>query len=546
MFSGSGSGSGPCISDPQDGTLIPQNWLRPRFAFTGSAAAYQITLTTTRQANPLVAYTGTNSWTLPKDVWDSLRADSWGDKVSVQICAAGGGCSMSSFTIAPASAGGSMIYWAAVGDMNGDSWLEGFAPGDESVATTLTVPSVQANLFRDQGGNATNGGAAECIGCHSAVPDGASVTFIDFWPWPGSTANVKPVGDAGTTGQVPSWLTPQGGVQLSLPWLGAITFSKMDWMNEKVAVTTYGCPTPTGSTWTMQELPWWTGQTCSTQSPTLMWMQLDAPAAAWDAGNSGAPMVVDQVMGGFGTSWGFIERTGDTNGAEFANWSHDGTKIIYVSTNAGKDGRLASGTADIYSVPFNNKMGGAAAPVSGASDSSAQEYYPSFSEDDKFIAFDRSTQMGSNGMYYNPYGEVYVVPAGGGTATRLNANDPVSCLSSKSPGVYNSWPKWSPDVESCPDGNTYYWIVFSSARLNLPFQVSNFKMGSADGPTSQLYMTAVTVDGNGNVTTYPALYIWNQPTTSLSDSPAPGKPQSNHTPVWETIAIPRHPTPQVN
>jgi hypothetical protein len=465
------------------------------------------------------------------------------------------GCSTSSFTIAPSSAGGSMIYWAAVGDNNGDSWLEGFAPGDESVATTLTVPSVQATQYRDSGGNLVSGGAVECIGCHSAVPDGASVAFIDFYPWPGSAANVKPVGDAGTTGQVPSWMTPQGAIQLAMPWLGVVTFSEADWMNEKVAVTTYGCTPPSGTT----NLPWRNG--CSNQTPSLIWTQLDAPQVpAWDAGgfNSGST-AIDQVMAGYGTTWGVIERTGDIagNGAEFANWSHDGSKILYVSTNAGKDGRLATGTADLYTVPFNDKKGGAATPVKGASDPAVAEYYGSFSKDDSYIAFVSAKMQGSQGMYYNPYGEIEVIPAGGGSATRLVANDPVACPVSymqngqtmtttpKSPGVFNSWPKWSPDVESCPDGNTYYWIVFSSARQYLPFNNSNFKMGSSDGPTSQLYITAISVDGSGKITSYPALYIWNQPTTSLADAPVPGQPQSNHTPVWETITIPRHPVPTV-
>ncbi len=576
LFSGSGSNTGgPCISDPQEGTLIPQNWLRPRFAFSGaSGQVYQITLTSTRQASPLVAYTGDTSWTLPKTIWDALRGDSWGDTVNVKICAvakSGGSpaCSTSSFTIAPASAGGSMIYWAAIGPSAApptgsvaQSWLEGFAPGDESVATTLAVSDVQAGLYKSQNGNT---GPTQCIGCHSAVPDGESVAFVDAWPWPTSTANVKPVGDAGTTGQPPSWLTTQGGLQLSLPWLGTLTFSKTDWLTEKVAVTTYGCPVPaSGATWTMQQLPWWTGATCENQKPTLMWTQLDATTQPlFDAGqNSGAPSMVEQVMGGFGTTWGFLARTGDPNpGVEFPNWSHDGTKVVYVSTDAGEDGRLASGKADLYTVPFNNKQGGMATAVSGASDPNIAEYYPAFSEDDQFIAFDLAKMQGPNGMYFNEYGEIYIIPAGGGTATRLAANDPVACPVSfvqngqtlittpTSPGVTNSWPKWSPDVESCPDGNTYYWIVFSSARLQMPFNTANWAGSpspSPDGPTSQLYMTGVSVDGSGKITTYPALYIWNQPTTSLSTAPIPGQPQSNHTPVWETITIPRHPNPVVN
>jgi hypothetical protein len=166
-----GSGSAPCLVEPTTGTLIPQNWVRPRFRVVPATGQnlFEITLTTTRQANPYVIYTTSTSWKMPKTVWDALRADSWGDSISVTVR----GVNMSSgapssttgtFTIAPANAGGSMIYWAATGDQNGLSWLEGFGPGDESVATTLLVSQVQEKLYRDQGGNAQEAGATQCIG----------------------------------------------------------------------------------------------------------------------------------------------------------------------------------------------------------------------------------------------------------------------------------------------------------------------------------------------------------------------------------------------
>jgi hypothetical protein len=488
----------------------------------------------------------------------------------VKICsvASGGGspaCSTSSFTIAPASAGGSMIYWAAIGDWSGDSWLEGFAPGDESVATTLQVTDVQAKLDRDANGNLQSNGAVNCIGCHSAIPDGESVAFVDWWPWPTSVANVKPVGDAGTTGQVPTWLTTQGGLELGVSWLGPLSFSKTDWSTEKIAITTYGgVPFDYSSDSNLRQTIPWGGQTWSTQSPLLMWMQLDAttPTGYFDAGQYQTlePQRAT-LMAGYGTSWGFLARNGDSNGAEFANFSHDGTNVLYVSTNAGQDGRLASGRADLYTIPFNNKAGGQATPVMGASDPNAAEYYPAFSEDDKFIAFARATQQGPNGMYYNQYGEIWIVPSGGAPKpTRLAANDPVACpvavtnngtttmMTPTSPGVTNSWPKWSPDVESCADGKTYYWVVFSSSRNYIPFSNPNGNFnprnGGPKGPTSQLFITGVTVDGAGQIATYPALYLWNQP--AANSLVKTGNTQSNHTPVWETIAIPRHPQPVVN
>jgi hypothetical protein len=292
-----------------------------------------------------------------------------------------------------------------------------------------------------------------------------------------------------------------------------------------------------------------------------MWVDL-AAAGAGPSPTDTAAMVEANALAAFGTSWGFITRTGDANGVEFPTWSHDGKSVVYTSTNSGQDGRLsgvnwvgpvgmqtlmANGTADLYSVPFNAKMGGTATAVPGASDATLWEYYPAFSGDDKFLAFVRSKPTTPNGMYYNPNGEIYIVPFGAANATptRLVANDPSACSMPKasSPGVTNSWPKWSPDVESCPDGNTYYWLVFSSTRQGIPFTAKNLQNGVM-GPTSQLYITGVSVDGTGKVTTYPALYMWNQPSTDSLHMP--GNPQSNHTPIWETVNIPRPPPPVVN
>jgi hypothetical protein len=540
--SGDGPGPSPCLVDPEDGTLIPQNWVRPRVRVipAGAQNLFQITFHTSRQANDYVVYTSSKTWKMPKTVWDALRGDSWGDEVTVTVRGvntAGGSpaSAKSSFTIAPAAAGGAMIYWATTGDQNGLSWLEGFAPGDEGVATTLEVSNVQAKLYRDQGGNATGGGATQCIGCHSAVPDGQSVSFVDFWPWPASAASVDP----SSTGAVPSWLTPGGAQALSLPWLGIATYSKALWVNgEMVAVTTYGCPQPVAGN--QQSYPW-SGATCSDQtSSSLAWIDL-ASSAASSSATSGWQLGQDVVSSGLGNSFGFLSRSGDSRGAEFPNFSHGGDAIVYVSTNAGKDGRLGSGEADLYTVPYGGRRGGQAQPVPGASTPSAAEYYPAFSPDDGILAFVRATTQGPNGMYYNPGSEVFIVPASGGTPVRVAANDPPACEGAPgSPGVTNSWPKWSPEAEAC-GGSTYYWLVFSSTREGVAFNSGNGNFKSPpDGPTSQLFIAGVVVDSSGTATTTPALYIWNQATRSASHN---GDPQSNHTPIWEEVNIPRPPPP---
>jgi hypothetical protein len=555
---GSMSG-GPCLVEPTDKTLIPQNWLRPRFRYVPAAGQnlFEIRLHADSETNDYLVYTTSKTWKMPNGHkagtagdWDTIRASIWGQDITVTVR----GVNMSDpsskpagttakFRIAPAGAGGAMIYWAAAGDKPGDSWLEGFNVGDEHVATVLTPAQVQLQISRDQGGQLQTmtppAGSVQCIGCHAAIPDGVdggvgkSVAFVDFYPWTGVVSEVE--SDAG--GVVPAWLTGGGGQAFSQPWIGLPTFSKTDWATgEHIAIASYGCPPGTstsGGSW----YPW-NGSGCSDQpSAGLAWFDLSSSATAIASTNSydvGMGVGKDQ-----GTSWGILQRTGDTRGAEFANWSHDGRTIVYVSTNAGKDGRLATGTADLYTVAYNARQGGAAAPVMGASDATWAEFYPSYSPNDSFIAYNRAP--GAENMYYNPHDEVFIIPSDGGMATRLDANDPPACLGLKVPGVTNSWPKWSPSVQQCSDGVTYYWIIFSSSRDGSTFNPAYFKMGlSAPLPTSQLYLTAVTVDKDKNLQTYPALYVWNQPATSAAFA---GSNQSNHTPVWEEVAIPPPPPP---
>ena len=146
------------------------------------------------------------------------------------------------------------------------------------------------------------------------------------------------------------------------------------------------------------------------------------------------------------------------------------------------------------------------------SDPSVQEYYPAFSPDDALIAYSRAPN--DKNMYNQPLAEVYVIPSGGGTGTRLSANDPPACTGVTSPGVTNSWPKWAPSATTASGGRTFYWIVFSSTRI---------------GALPQLFVTPVVVTG-ASMQTYAALYLWNQPST-----------EGNHTPAWEYFKIPPPP-----
>ena len=117
-----------------------------------------------------------------------------------------------------------------------------------------------------------------------------------------------------------------------------------------------------------------------------------------------------------------------------------------------------------------------------------------------------------------PQTELFVIPTAGGTATRLAANDPPQCPGQMaSPGIDNTWAKWSPEVQTAPNGDLYYWVIFSSWRQG---------MVDANGsPIAQLFMTVIVRTELG-LRTYPAVYLWNQ------------KPDvSNFTPAWDVFKI---------
>ena len=73
---------------------------------------------------------------------------------------------------------------------------------------------------------------------------------------------------------------------------------------------------------------------------------------------------------------------------------------------------------DLYTVPWNDRACGTATPVTGASGSDVDEFFPAFSPDDQLISF-ASFPVGDGIAYDNPMTEVSVIPSGGGSAVRL-------------------------------------------------------------------------------------------------------------------------------
>lgn len=94
---------------------------------------------------------------------------------------------------------------------------------------------------------------------------------------------------------------------------------------------------------------------------------------------------------------------------------------------------------DIYRIPYNEGQGGIPEPVEGASHNSKSNYFPKFSPDGKWIVFCQA----ENYMLLQPDSALYVIPAEGGKARRLECNTE----------RMNSWHSFSPNGR---------WLVFSS------------------------------------------------------------------------------------
>jgi hypothetical protein len=541
---------------------------------------FEIHLHSAAEKDDLFIYTKSTNYKLDPMLWQALQNHIQGSAITVTVrgVSSGGGTpslgTSGDFTIAPAQADGAMIYWTTAGFDNNatNTNLQGFHVGDEGVTTALTTDQVQqvvprandlTNMCSTSCGmspclNAPKQSKVYCIGCHTSTPDGNYVGFTAQWPWANAFASVA-AADAGTglaVGAQPPWLTegaiqnmsPNFGKDPYSPWynppavnqvmLGVQTLSRAHYMTgDRIVVAQLG------AAWNTICL----ASSSNTGSATgvisqLAWFDLEwNPAGGTDGGlmnNPGLPTapctgsginpagvspaqpcVSNPTSSGWG-GWGIIQRMGDeTRSAGAPNWMHNGNTIAYVSTDNGtKDGRIGceflnSCTADVYTVPYS-KTGGPASGLAGASDPAYNEYYPAYSPDDQFVAFNRVPV--NHSMYNTPEAEVYVVPSGGGTATRLLGNDPAQCTNVKSPGAQNTWPKWAPTaVKSNVDGKIYYWVIFSSSRSPL-----------ASGK-EQLYVSAVVVDPNTNqVSTYPAIYLWNQ-------SPM----VNNLIPAWDNFTI---------
>jgi hypothetical protein len=579
LFGAPGSGTmagGPCLVEPAQGSLYPRNWLRPRVYWTRGASSqtvFEVRVHSDAEVNDLVVYTTNNYYALDESLWTAIAKGvpddagvlSLGHLVgasltfTVRATGPGGGMpaisNPATILIAPAIADGALVYWTTADFDNSatNTTLQGFHVGDEGTTTALTSSQVVQTVRAEpvDGGNLTpQFQQVFCVGCHSATPDGKYVSFVAQWPWPIALASIQST----NTGAKPPWLSNGAEQNLSPDMkdqyttyyappavnqvmLGMSTFSPAHYKTgDRILVSSIGAAwnstsltDPGKATGVVSQLAWfdleWNNAVSTAGGVIDAGLPIATPCNMVN-GSQQACSPAPTPNGG----WGIIERTGDSNSAGSPSWSHNVNGqtdyIAYSSTNAGtKDGRMdcttsTSCSSDVYVVPYAARAGGAAKPLAGAADPQYNEYYPTWSPDDRLIAYNR-VPMGT-GMYDQPKAEVYVVPFEGGQGgTPVAVTEPFpppACTNPFPAGAQNTLPKWAPnplgpgsngDVVPVPqvdaDGNTFYWITFSSIRS--PLAEIN---AATNKPKQQLYVAGIVVDKHGTVHPYAPIYLWNQ------------------------------------
>lgn len=396
---------GPCMADPQMGAMFPNNWMRPRFAWTPAAGEnlFELRLTAQNQSNALVVYTTASSWTMPANIWSGLSQHTVDAPITVTVrgaTVASGSLtsgpelgSSGTIRVAPVSAPGAIVYWTST---PGGILLRGFRIGDETLKDIIAPADAGAN----------------CVGCHAATPDGA---YVGFSAGEGGGAGLNLLSSDGQH-LTPSYISSSAQTLMARPNQDAPSFSPLHWTSgDRVALTMY--------------------------QNNIIWTDLEAASAAQGAG------------------WGVVARNGESTNAASASFAHTSDSVVYVSTPDAVSTGTTVTHGDIHIVPFNHRAGGTPVTLVATADN---EYYPAFSPDDRLVVFDRVPSSMSS--YNNAQAELYVVRADGTQApVRIAANDPASCTGRSSPGVTNSWPQWSPDAGT-NGGRRFYWLTFSSTR----------------------------------------------------------------------------------
>jgi hypothetical protein len=127
----------------------------------------------------------------------------------------------------------------------------------------------------------------------------------------------------------------------------------------------------------------------------------------------------------------------------------------------------------LWTMPYLGN--GAFGPATEIVHSSGENnFYPSYSPDGKFIAFNRvAKQAGAmtacangfcpNDSFSNPKSRVLLLPTGGGITMPIDLEAANGSPAATPVDLSNSWPRWTPFVQTYK-GSRLLWLTFSSTR----------------------------------------------------------------------------------
>lgn len=195
-------------------------------------------------------------------------------------------------------------------------------------------------------------------------------------------------------------------------------------------------------------------------------------------------------------SWQNLGSIALTESATHVDWSPDGSLVaLTVSSELSEDWHFAGGSIAVVEAFGDDSFG--AATVLYTPPEGMVAYYPAFSPDGDWIAFNIST----GDAYDDVDAELWVIPSTGGTPLRL---DSANAAASQT----NSWPRWGP----LPDDDIL-WLAFSSKR----------RYGTLTSGNPQIWVTAFNpaLAEVGLDPSWPAFWLPNQDVA-----------EGNHIPVW--------------